>query len=78
MTHSQLYKVTDNQLVITLPPAFRNKQVRVTIDDAVVIGTDKMALMKQAAKDPLFLADLKEVNDDFEGIEHESWQKYLS
>ena len=31
-----------------------------------------MAMMKLAAKDPLFLADLKEVNDDFEGIEHET------
>jgi len=31
-----------------------------------------MALMQLAAKDPLYISDLKEVNDDFEGIEHET------
>ena len=72
MTHSQLYKVTDTKLVITLPPAFRNKQVRVTIDDTVASEKDKIALMKMAAKDPLFLSDMNEVNNDFEGIEHET------
>ena len=72
MTYSQLYKATDANLVITLPPAFRNKQVLVTIDDKATATDDKMAMMKPAAKDPLFLADLKEVNDDFEGIEHET------
>ena len=71
MTHIQLYKVTDTQLVITLPPAFKNKQVRVTIDDKIA-DNDKLAMMKLAAKDPLFLSDMKEVNDDFEGIEHET------
>lgn len=29
----------------------------------------KVALLKQAANDPLFLADMEEVNNDFEGIE---------
>ncbi len=71
MTHSLLYKVTDTQLTITIPSAFKNKQVRVTIDDKIV-ENDKIALMKLAAKDPLFLSDMKEVNDDFEGIEHET------
>ena len=66
MTHIQLYKVTDSKLVITLPPAFRNKEVRVTIDDKVTPETDKMAQMKLASSDPLFLSDLKEVNGDFE------------
>ena len=72
MTHSQFYKVTDSKLVITLPPEFRNKQVLVTIDDKVATEKDKITLMKLAAKDPLFLSDLKEVNDDFDGIEHET------
>ncbi|PQJ12105.1 hypothetical protein CJD36_009975 [Flavipsychrobacter stenotrophus] len=71
MTHSLLYKVTDTQLTITIPPAFKNKQVRVTIDDKLV-ENDKIALMKLAVKDPLFLSDMKEVNDDFEGVEHET------
>jgi len=68
MTHSQLYKVTDTQLVITLPAGFKNKQVMVTIDDKPSVNKDRIARMKIAAKDPLFLSDLHEVNDDFEGI----------
>ena len=76
MTYRQLYKITDTTLVITLPLAFKNKQVLITIDDKVTPrasgGKDKIALMKLAAKDPLYLSDLKEVNDDFEGIEHET------
>jgi len=55
MTHRQLYRVSDTKLVITIPPAFNNKQV-----------------LKQAAEDPLYLSDLKEVNGDFENIEHET------
>jgi hypothetical protein len=72
MTYSQFYKVTDSKLVITLPPEFKDKRVLVTIDDKAATEKDKMTLMKLAANDPLFLSDLKEVNDDFEGIEHET------
>ncbi len=72
MTYSQLYKVTDTQLVITLPVGFKNKQVLVTIEAKPSVSNDKIALMKLAAKDPLFLSDLKDVNDDFEVIEHET------
>ena len=70
MTHTQLYKVSDTQLMITLPDSFKNKQVLVTIADVQDTGVDKKNLMKQAAKDPLYLSDLNEVNSDFEGIEH--------
>lgn len=66
MTHSHLHKVDDTQLVITLPEAFKNKQVRVTIDDRLTPEDEKLALMKLAASDPLFLADMNDVNDDFE------------
>ena len=72
MTYTQFYKVTDNKVVITLPPGFSNKQVRVTVDDKLTGDKDKIAMMMQAANDPLYLSDLKEVNDDFEGIEHET------
>ena len=71
MTHSRLYKVTDTKLIIELPVGFRNKEVMVTIDDHPAKEDGKLALMKLAATDPLFLLDLKEVNDDFEGIEHD-------
>ncbi len=32
----------------------------------------KMELMKQASSDPLFLADMKEINDDFQAIDTEN------
>jgi hypothetical protein len=72
MTYQHHFKVSDNSLVITLPNGFENKQVLVTVTDAEGIESDKIALMKLAANDPLYLADLKEVNDDFEGIEQET------
>jgi hypothetical protein len=68
MTLTKLYKVTDNQLIITLPVGFKDKQVLVTIDDKPSLNDDKISMMKLAAKDPLYLSDLQEVNDDFEGI----------
>jgi len=76
MTYSQLYKITDTQLIITLPAFFKDKQVMVTVDDIVISkaspANEKMALMKVAAQDPLYLSDLKEVNDDFGSFEHET------
>lgn len=33
--------------------------------------TDKINLMKQASNDPLYLADIKEINDDFEAVDYE-------
>jgi len=72
MTLTKLYKVTDNQLIITLPVGFKDKQVLVTIDDKPSQNEDKISMMKLAAKDPLYLSDLQEVNDDFEGIEHDN------
>jgi len=35
-------------------------------------SVSKMEMMKQAASDPLFLADLQEVTVDFAPIDHES------
>jgi hypothetical protein len=35
------------------------------------LKTDKMVLMQQAASDKLFLADLKEVKDDFNILDNE-------
>ena len=67
ITLTKVYKVTDNQLIITLPVGFKDKQVLVTIDDKPSLNEDKISMMKLAAKDPLYLSGLQEVNDDFEG-----------
>lgn len=72
MTYKQVYKVNDTKIVITLPAAFKDKQVFITVDDKDNTEQDKLILMRQAAIDPLYLCDLNEVNDDFEGIEQEA------
>jgi hypothetical protein len=72
MVYRQVYKVIDNRVVVTLPAAFKDKQVVVTVDDIPASQSDKLALMKQAAHDSLFLAGLNEVNDDFKNIDHET------
>jgi hypothetical protein len=37
---------------------------------------EKINLMKQAVNDPLFLADLKKVNEDFEAIDKATWEEF--
>ncbi|RUA34027.1 MAG: hypothetical protein DSY77_07225 [Bacteroidetes bacterium] len=60
------YKVKDNQLIIDLPNTFNEiSSVIVTIEEDLNDHQKKIELMKKASKDPLFLADIKEVNNDF-------------
>ena len=66
MILQQIFEISNNQLVINLPDSFKNKQkVLVTVNDFVATKADKIREMQLAAKDPLFLKDIKEVNDDF-------------
>jgi hypothetical protein len=72
MSYRSVYEVTDNQLVINLPKEFKNKmKVLVTIDDIIDSNATKLLLLKQAATDPLFLADVEEVRSDFDPIDNE-------
>ena len=72
MVHSQILDVVDNQVVVKLPAEFKGKKkVLVTIDDHVEEFLKKMELMRLAAKDPLFMADIKAVEEDFTLIVHE-------
>lgn len=67
MVLKQIYN-TDNkdQLLINLPESFRKKKrILVVIDDSVDSKTEKMERMKMATKDPLFIADIERVTDDF-------------
>jgi hypothetical protein len=41
-------------------------------NDAVLSKAEKIELMKQAANDHLFLADMKEISDDFSIVDHEN------
>ena len=73
MRHSQVCDIQNNQLIINLPEEFRNKKkVLVIVDDTIDSKTEKLTLLKQAASDPLFIADIKAVNDDFGDIDHET------
>lgn len=73
MTFKQVCLVNNNQVVVTLPPNFGNrKQVTVLIDDQVDSREQKLALLKDASKDPLFLSDVSEINKDFDSIDNET------
>lgn len=73
MTFKQVCLVNNNQIVVTLPPNFENsRQVTVLIDDQVDSRDQKLALLKDALKDPLFLSDISEINSDFDSIDNET------
>jgi hypothetical protein len=73
MTIKQIYEIKNNQLIINLPEGFKNQQkVLVTIDEIKNNKAEKIALLKLAANDPQFLADMEEVNSDFDVIDNET------
>ncbi len=64
----------DRELKIKLPDSFDiNKKVIVSIEEEESEEYKKnIQLMKKAAKDPLYLKDMKEVMDDFKEIDFET------
>jgi hypothetical protein len=73
MTFRQVCKVNNNQIVVNLPPDFIDKkQVTVVIEDVVDTKTQKLERLKAALNDPLFLADIKEIQSDFDSIDNEN------
>ena len=73
MPVEQIMDVPENgQLTIQLPAYLKSsKKVKVVIAEVDEDREAKIALLKQAANDPLFLADMEEINNDFEGIKSE-------
>lgn len=71
MTVEQIVEVPENgQLTIQLPDYLKgSKKVKVFIDEVDEDREAKVLLLRQAANDPLFLADMEEVHRDFEGTE---------
>jgi hypothetical protein len=66
----QICNVVNNQLLITLPDSFRDKKkVLVIVNDNVDNRASKLELLKKASVDPLFNADIKEINNDFKTID---------
>ena len=74
MQHKKMYSVAGSkQLTIDLPESFQGKdQVLIIIDDKETQKDDKINRLKEALNDPLFMADLHEVNQDFDAIDRES------
>ena len=74
MTVRQYCEIHNNQVVVQLPQSFKNnKKVLVIVDDNIdEIINDKFYLLKKAATDPLFLADIEEVESDFKNIDTET------
>ena len=49
-----------------------NQQVTVVIEDVIDTKAQKLEQLKAALNDPLFLADIKEVQNDFDAVDHET------
>jgi hypothetical protein len=66
------------ELRITLPDHVAENQ---SVEVILLIGTEdnerqmKIAMMKEAMSDQLFLDDLKEVSEDFAHLDNEDWEK---
>jgi len=73
MTFEKTYEVQkDNRLIIKLPERFRSKKrVKVIIEDVDDSRQEKIKLLRNASKDPLFLSDINEVNSDFTNSDNE-------
>lgn len=71
MSVEQIVEVPENgQLIIQLPSFLKgSKKVKVVIDEIDEGREAKVALLKKAANDKLFLSDMEEVSRDFDGIE---------
>jgi hypothetical protein len=73
MTYRLVCTVNNNQIVLTLPPDFKGKKkLVVVVDDQIDAVNQKLAQLKQAAKDPLFLSDINDIKNDFDSIDHET------
>ena len=60
MTYKQVCKVTNKQ------------QVTVVIEDVIDTKAQKLEQLKAVLNDPLFLADIKEVQNDFDAVDPET------
>ena len=73
MTFKKTFEVQkNNQLIINLPDRFKSrKKVRVIIEDIDENRDVKIAMLKKASTDPLFLSDIAEIVSDFKNSDNE-------
>ena len=68
MTMTRICEVRNNQLVIPMPESYERRTVRVLIEDEVQEESYEDE-MKRAMQDPRFLADMREVMEDFKYLD---------
>jgi hypothetical protein len=73
MTFEKTFNIQkNNQLIINLPERFKSrKKVRVIIEDIDENRDVKIAMLKKASTDPIFLSDIAETVSDFENSDNE-------
>lgn len=72
MTWTRIIDVKEAEVVLKLPADFKNRKVLIRVDDIDGKHAGKLNQMQQAATDPLFLADIAEVQADLQGVDGES------
>ena len=74
MIVKQVYNIeSSGQLTITLPESFRKKkQILVVLDDSEDTRADKMKIMRSAADDPMFIADVEKSSSDYKYTDSEN------
>jgi len=73
MTYKKTYDIQKKkQLIITLPERFKSiKRVMVIVENIDEDRESKIAVLRKASADPLFLADIVETVADFEYSDNE-------
>lgn len=73
MTFEKTYEIKNNELTIKLPKKFKSvSKVRVIIEEVKGDRDTKLRLLKKAGSDPLFIADIEAVNEDFHYSDNDS------
>ncbi len=66
MTFEKTYELKNNELTIKLPKKFKSiKRVRVIVEEMENERELKLKLLRKAATDSMFNADIEEIKEDF-------------
>jgi hypothetical protein len=73
MTFEKTYELKNNELTIKLPKKFKSiKRVRVIVEEMESERELKLKLLRKAATDSLFNADIEEIKEDFQFSDKEA------
>jgi hypothetical protein len=73
MTFEKTYELKNNELTIKLPRKFKSiKRVRVIVEELENEREQKLKLLKNAASDSIFNADIEEIKEDFQFSDKEA------